>query len=109
MTESDPGERDAARERQSYVRHELRAPLAVMFPALSMLLDGSAGDLSPKQREYLEILERNAARLERRLAGGGEALDWSGLLGREDQRLVGVLVEEREPAAIELVRLRLGS
>ena len=38
MTESDPGERDAARERQSYVRHELRAPLAVMYPALSLLL-----------------------------------------------------------------------
>ena len=39
MTESDPGARDSARQRQSYVRHELRAPLAVMYPALSMLLD----------------------------------------------------------------------
>jgi len=28
MTESDLGEREAARERQSHVRHELRAPLA---------------------------------------------------------------------------------
>ena len=43
MTESDLGKHEAARERQSYVRHELRAPLAVMYPALSMLLDGSAG------------------------------------------------------------------
>jgi signal transduction histidine kinase len=80
MTETDLGERAAARERQSYVRHELRAPLAVMYPALSMLLDGSAGELTPKQREYLELLERNAERLERRLAGATESgwLDCSG-------------------------------
>ena len=80
MTESDPGEREAARERQSYVRHELRAPLAVMYPALSMLLDGSAGELTPKQREYLELLERNAERMERRLAGATESgwLDCAG-------------------------------
>jgi len=38
MSESDLGARDSARERQSYVRHELRAPLAVMYPALSVLL-----------------------------------------------------------------------
>ena len=81
MTETDLGERAAARERQSYVRHELRAPLAVMYPALSMLLDGSAGALTPKQREYLELLERNAERLERRLAGATESgwLDCAGV------------------------------
>lgn len=80
MTESDLGEREAARERQSYVRHELRAPLAVMYPALSMLLNGSAGELTPKQREYLEILERNAERLERLIAGATESgwLDCAG-------------------------------
>ena len=38
MTDPDLGRREAARERQSYVRHELRAPLAVMYPALSVLL-----------------------------------------------------------------------
>src|SRR5450756_2014084 len=69
MTESDLGNREAARERQSYVRHELRGSLAVMYPALSMLLDGSAVELTPKQREYLEILERSAERLERLIAG----------------------------------------
>ena len=73
MTDPDLGGREAARERQSYVRHELRAPLAVMYPALSMLLDGSAGELTPKQREYVELLERNAERLERRLAGANES------------------------------------
>jgi len=90
MTESDLGEREAARERQSYVRHELRAPLAVMYPALSLLLDGSAGKLTPKQREYLEILERNAERLERRLAGATES-GWLECAGAA-----------REPAAVPL-------
>ena len=80
MTESDLGEREAARERQSYVRHELRAPLSVMYPALSMLLDGSAGELTPKQREYVELIERNAERLERLIAGATESgwLDCAG-------------------------------
>jgi signal transduction histidine kinase len=81
MTESDLSERAAARERQSHVRHELRSPLAVMYPALSMLLDGSAGELTPKQRDYLEILERNAGRLERYIAGATESgwLDCAGV------------------------------
>jgi two-component system phosphate regulon sensor histidine kinase PhoR len=56
--------REAARERQSYVRHELRAPLAVMYPALSLLLEGAAGELTPRQREYVEIMERNVMRLD---------------------------------------------
>lgn len=56
------------REQQSFVRHELRAPLAVVYPVLAMLLDGSAGELSPRQREYLEIVDRNATRLEGMIA-----------------------------------------
>jgi signal transduction histidine kinase len=60
--------REAARERQSYVRHELRAPLSVMYPALSLLLGGGAGEISAKQREYLEIMERNVVRLEGMIA-----------------------------------------
>ena len=71
MTGSPAADRDAleaaigaARERQSHVRHELRAPLAVIYPLLSLLLDGGAGELSPKQRGSLETLDRNVARLE---------------------------------------------
>jgi signal transduction histidine kinase len=60
--------REAARERQSYVRHELRAPLAVMYPLLSLLLEGGAGELSARQREYLEIMERHVERLEAMIA-----------------------------------------
>ena len=54
----------AARERQSHVRHELRAPLAVIYPLLSLLKDGAAGDLTQQQRDYLEVLDRNVVRLE---------------------------------------------
>ncbi len=59
----------AARERQSHVRHELRAPLAVIYPLLSLLLEEGAGELSPRQREFLEVLERNVVRLEALITG----------------------------------------
>ena len=55
---------EAARERQSHVRHELRAPLAVIYPLLELLLDGDAGEITAEQRGYLQALERSAVRLE---------------------------------------------
>ena len=59
-----PGPRAAeAAERQSFVRHELRTPLAVMRPLLDMLLDGSAGELDERQLGHLRMLERNLERL----------------------------------------------
>jgi signal transduction histidine kinase len=81
MTPADPSAQDpivdaaleaarvAARERQSHVRHELRAPLAVIYPVLSLLRDGSAGDLTPRQEEHLAVLERNVERLEALISG----------------------------------------
>lgn len=60
---------EAARERQSHVRHELRAPLAVIYPLLSMLLDGGAGELTAEQRGFLEVLDRNVVRLDGLIAG----------------------------------------
>ena len=96
MSESDLGKREAARERQSYVRHELRGSLAVMYPALSMLLDGSAGELTPKQREYLEILERNTERLERLIAGATESgwLDCAGAAAEPAAVPLGEVLDE---------------
>jgi signal transduction histidine kinase len=76
MTEADPSAREgrsAARERQSHVRHDLRSPLAVMYPLLSLLLGETAGGLTPKQREYLETMERNVERLERLLVSATES------------------------------------
>lgn len=96
MTESPRVEREAARERQSHVRHELRSPLAVMYPALSLLLDGSAGDLTVKQRQYLELLERNAERLERYIAGASDSgwLDCAGAAGEPAAVPLGEALEE---------------
>lgn len=66
---ADEGGAQAARERQSHVRHELRAPLAVIYPLLSLLVDGESGALSPQQREHLVVLERNVERLEALVTG----------------------------------------
>ncbi len=73
MDRPDRDEREAARERQSYVRHGLRAPLAVMYPLISLLLEGLAGPLTDQQREYLETLQRSAERLEARIASATES------------------------------------
>jgi len=60
---TDEQARADAAERQAFVRHELRTPLAVMRPLLDMLLDGTAGELAEKQLGYLRMLERNVDRL----------------------------------------------
>jgi signal transduction histidine kinase len=76
MTEARPNAGDAhgeARERQSLVRHDLRSPLSVLYPLLSLLLGGSAGELTPKQREYLVTMERNVERLEQMLVSATES------------------------------------
>lgn len=73
MDRPDRDQREAAHERQAYVRHELRAPLAVMYPLISLLLDGLAGPLTDQQREYLETLQRSAERLEARIASATES------------------------------------
>lgn len=70
---SDLSERSLARERQSHVRHELRAPIAVIYPLLSLLLDGGAGELSAQQRDYLEVLERSVMRIEALVTGAAES------------------------------------
>lgn len=96
MTEPSHGEREAARERQSYVRHELRGPLAVMYPALSLLLEGGAGELTPKQREYLELVERNAERLERLLVAATDSgwLDCAGAATEPSAVQLGEVLDE---------------
>ena len=47
----------------SHVSHELRSPLTAIYQFVTILLDGLAGDISPEQREYLEIGLRNVNRL----------------------------------------------
>jgi signal transduction histidine kinase len=50
------------------MRHELRAPLAVIYPLVSLLRDGP-NELTAEHREFLEVLERNVVRLEALITG----------------------------------------
>lgn len=62
---------EQARQRQlelkdqflSQISHELRSPLTTIQQFVTILLDGLAGNLSPEQREYMEITLRNADQL----------------------------------------------
>lgn len=47
----------------SSITHELRAPLVCIQKSLSSVLDGSLGAVSPEQKDYLEIAERNSQKL----------------------------------------------
>ena len=72
-TGPEPGEREAARERQSHVRHELRAPLAVMYPLLSLLRDEATGPLTATQRDYVDMMERNVGRMNALVTSAAES------------------------------------
>jgi signal transduction histidine kinase len=48
----------------STVSHELRTPLTSVKGYLEAILAGEAGELTPTQREYAEIVYRNATRLQ---------------------------------------------
>jgi len=47
----------------SNVSHELRTPLTAVHQFVAILLDGLAGELSPQQTEYLEIVRKNVDQL----------------------------------------------
>lgn len=63
LADRDDERRREAEERQSFVRHELRTPLAVMRPLLDMMLDGSGGRLDERQLGYMRMLDRSVDRL----------------------------------------------
>ena len=47
----------------SHVSHELRSPLSAIYQFVTILIDGLAGEVNSEQREYLEIIHRNAKQL----------------------------------------------
>jgi signal transduction histidine kinase len=49
----------------SHISHELRSPLAAIDQFSNLLLEDFAGPLSAEQREYLEVVLRNAGQLNR--------------------------------------------
>lgn len=48
----------------SHVSHELRSPLAALHQFTTILLDGIAGEINDEQKEFLEIILRNAHQLQ---------------------------------------------
>lgn len=92
---------DAA-QHQAFVRHELRTPIAVMRPALDVLLDGGAGPLNDKQLAYVRMIDRNVARLSGMIGSVVESgwLELSALPATETEVDVRELVE----ATVEDVR-----
>jgi signal transduction histidine kinase len=48
----------------SHVSHELRTPLAAIHQFVTILLDGLAGELQPKQHQHLEIALKNVHHLQ---------------------------------------------
>jgi signal transduction histidine kinase len=48
----------------SHVSHELRSPLAAIYQFVTILLDRLAGELEPKQHQYLEIVLKNVHQLQ---------------------------------------------
>jgi signal transduction histidine kinase len=49
----------------SMVSHELRTPLTSIVGYLELMQEGEAGDLTEDQAHFLEVMDRNAARLQR--------------------------------------------
>ncbi len=84
-----------AAERQAFVRHQLRTPLAVMRPLLDMLLDAPADELGESQRGHLRMLDRNLDRLAAMIAGVVESgwLEVAAVPAEEAALDVGELVE----------------
>jgi signal transduction histidine kinase len=54
----------AKTEFMSITSHEMRSPMTPMQGQLQMLLAGTFGKISPKQREAIDIVSRNATRLD---------------------------------------------
>jgi PAS domain S-box-containing protein len=47
------------------VTHELRTPMTPLKSILEMFVDGTLGEMTPQQREYIEMMSRNVERLSR--------------------------------------------
>ena len=86
------------------VSHELKTPVSTIRGFLTLVLDGKAGDLPPKQREFLEVARRNTGRLLRLvedllMVAQAES-------GRLDLRFSEVDLEEVVDDTVEAARLR---
>jgi PAS domain S-box-containing protein len=47
------------------ITHELRTPMTPLKSTLEMFVDGTLGEITPQQKEYVEMMSRNVDRLSR--------------------------------------------
>jgi signal transduction histidine kinase len=110
---------DAAKDEfVSLVSQELRTPLTSVRGYLDLVLDGSAGELTPDQERFLSVASRSCDRLHRLVDdllviahadSGRLELDWARV---DFVELVGEVVDSHRDAAalrrVELVLIRHG-
>ncbi len=79
---------NAKSEFTSMVSHELRTPLTVIKESVSIVQDGTAGNLNDEQKDFLETAKRNIDRLGRLI---NDVLDYQKL---DAQRMEFVMIEQ---------------
>lgn len=114
--ERQRAEREADRLKNEFfalVSHELRTPLTSMVGYLELLLEEDEGELSSHHRHFLDVIDRNAGRLQRLVgdllfAAELEAGNLSLEIGRADlggvvREAVQTLRHRAESRSIELI------
>jgi signal transduction histidine kinase len=110
---------DAAKDEfVGLVSQELRTPLTSVRGYLDLVLDGSAGDLTPEQEHFLGVASRSCERLHRLVddllviahAGAGRlALDWDRVdLAELAREVLDAHRDEAAAKSVELVLVRHG-
>ena len=92
----------------SVVSHELRTPLAAIRESIAIILDGLAGPISKKQKDFLKIAKNNVDRLSRLV---GDVLDVQKLSSdkvvfKKQKTDLNVLVKEVGKTMKPLIRNR---
>lgn len=90
-----------------HVSHELKTPLTVLREGSELLADGTAGPVTPQQREIVEILQSNSVQLQRLIEN---LLNYQrAVAGLEQLKLAKVDLAEVARRVIERHRLSAAS
>src|SRR5271168_2694997 len=86
----------------SHVSHELRSPLTSIYSFSTIIADGLAGETSPQQDEYLQIILRNVRQLQSMIEDLLEVTQAQA--GKLSVELQSVAVEEAIVYAVDTLR-----